>query len=72
MPPSQRRATNVRVTARTGERLLRIAAEIQLIRKRLASAGLHDEAQACALVRSDLEKVGNKIIATMTAAAASS
>ena len=39
----------MRVTARTGEQLLRIAAEIQLIGKRLASAGLHDEAQACAL-----------------------
>lgn len=71
MLPTRRRGTNVRVTPRTGERLLRIGAEMELIRKRLASAGLHDEAEACALVQSDLEEIGNKII-SKTAVAASS
>ena len=42
--------------------MLRIGAELEFIRKRLAYAGLHYEAKACAVVRSRLEKIGNSII----------
>ena len=62
MPPSRQNGTNVRITPRTGERLLRMGAELELIRKRLAYAGLHDEANACAVVRLRLENIGKNII----------
>lgn len=62
MRPSSTKGTNVQITPRTGERMFRIGAELEIIRKRLAFAGLHAEANACAVVRSKLEDIGNQII----------
>lgn len=42
--------------------MLRIGAELELIRKRLAYAGMRDEANACAVVRLRRENIGKNII----------